>query len=102
MKSISGIMSKQSKREYLEACRLRYPSRNQSGKSAMIDEVSDTLGWDRKHTIKPLNEKVNLSPQSKKRGAKPIYGKIEKEIIISIWKITKQPCGKLLKQTLPL
>jgi hypothetical protein len=102
MKSISGIMSNQSKKEYLEACRVRYPSRNRAGKSAMIDEVSDALGWNRKHTIKALNGKVSLGRQSKKRGSKPIYGEIEQKIIISIWKITEQPCGKLLKPTLPL
>ncbi len=48
------IMSKWSKKEYLESCRWRYPGRNRAGKSAMIDEVSDSLGWDRKHTIKAL------------------------------------------------
>jgi hypothetical protein len=68
----------------------------------MIDEVSDTLGWDRKHTIKALNGKVSLGRKAKKRGSKPIYGEIEKEIIISIWKTSEQPCGKLLKPTLPL
>ena len=68
----------------------------------MIDEVSDTLGWDRKHTIKALNGKVSLGRKAKKRGSKPIYGEIEKEVIISIWKTSEQPCGKLLKPTLPL
>jgi len=62
MKTLSGIMSHQSKEEYLESCRVRYPSRNRVGKSAMIDEVSDTLGWERKHTIKALNGKVSSFP----------------------------------------
>ena len=39
-------MSQKSKIEYLESCRARYASRNRVGRSAMIDEVSDTLGWD--------------------------------------------------------
>jgi len=68
MKIISGIMSNLSKQEYIEARRLCHPSRNRAGKSAMIDEVSDTLGWDRKHTIKALNEKVSLVRKAKKRG----------------------------------
>ena len=59
MKTISEIMSKQSKREYLENCRARYPSRNRKGKSRMIDDVSDTMGWNRKHAIKALNGHVS-------------------------------------------
>ena len=58
-------MSSASKEEYLESCRLRYPSRNREGKSRMIDEVSDAMGWDRKHTIKVLNGKVHLGKKLK-------------------------------------
>ena len=102
MKLLSGIMSKQSKQEYLEDRRARYRSRNQAGKGMMIDEVCDTFGWGRKHAIKALNEQVSLGKRSKKRGSKPIYGEAEKKVIISIWKMSEQPCGKLLKPTLPL
>ncbi len=95
-------MSKQSKQEYLEDRRARYPSRNQAGKSAMIDDVCDTFGWSRKHSIKALNDQVSLGERSKKRGSKPVYGEAEKKIIVSIWKMSEQPCGKLLKPTLAL
>jgi hypothetical protein len=33
----------------------------------MIDEVSDTLGWSRKHTIKALGGKVTLGDNAGKR-----------------------------------
>lgn len=101
MKTLSGIMSHQSKEEYLESCRARYPSRDRGGKSAMIDEVSDVFGWDRKHTIKALNGKVSLGPRAQKRGSKPTYGAAEIEIIIAIWKLSEQPCGIRLNATLP-
>jgi hypothetical protein len=101
MKLLSGMMSQKSKEEYLENCRARYPSRNRQGKSAMIDEVSDVLGWDRKHTIKALNGKVSLGLQAKKRGSKPSYGAMEVEVIIAIWRLSEQPCGVRLKATLP-
>lgn len=68
----------------------------------MIDEVSDTLGWDRKHTIKALNGKVALGDRSKKRGSKPTYGDAERAIIARIWKRSEQPCSVRLKETLPL
>ena len=95
-------MSQQSKEEYLSSCRVRYPSRNRKGKSAMIDEVSDTLGWDRKHTIKALNGNVSKGNQSNKRGSKPIYTKVEHEIIVYLWKHSEQPCSVRLKEFLPL
>lgn len=102
MKTLSGIMSQKSKEEYLGSCRARYASRNRKGKSAMIDEVSDTLGWDRKHTIKALNGRVSLGCRAKKRGSKPTWGKAEEAVIVSIWKHSEQPCGVRLKATLPL
>ena len=102
MKTLSGIMSHKSKEEYLESCRQRYLSRNRAGKTAMIDEVSDTLGWNRKHAIKALNGKVTLGSKAKKRGSKPSHGERERAVIVSIWKSSEQPCGVRLKETLPL
>ena len=67
----------------------------------MIDEVSDVLGWNRKHTIKALNGKVSLGSKAKKRGSKPSYGADEVEVIIAIWKLSEQPCSVRLKETLP-
>ena len=68
----------------------------------MIDEVSDTLGWDRKHAIKALNGKVSLGPRARKRGSKATYVEEDKGVIVEIWKRSEQPCGKLLKPTIPL
>jgi len=102
MKTLSEIMSNQSKEEYINSCRARYPSRNRKGKSGMIDEVSDTLGWGRKHTIKALNGKVSKGSRANKRGSKPIYTEVESAVIIYIWKHAEQPCSIRLKEFLPL
>jgi hypothetical protein len=37
-------MSHKGKKEHLESCRPRYPSRNRAGKSTMVDDGRDTLG----------------------------------------------------------
>ncbi len=95
-------MSQKSKIEYLESCRVRYPSRNRVGKGVMIDEVSDALGWERKHTIKALNGKVSLGQGVRKRGSKATYTEEEKAVIVELWKRSEQPCGKRLKPTIPL
>lgn len=68
----------------------------------MIDEVSDALGWDRKHTIKALNGKVSLGQGASKRGSKATYAEEEKVVIVELWKRSEQPCGKRLKPTIPL
>jgi len=58
MKILSGIITHISEKEYLESCRQRYLSRNRQGRSAIIDEVIDAFGFDRKHAIKVFNGKV--------------------------------------------
>lgn len=68
----------------------------------MIDEVSDTLGWNRKHKIKALNGKVTLGRRAAKRGSKATHGEAERAVIVGIWKQSEQPCGIRLKETLPL
>jgi hypothetical protein len=67
-----------------------------------MDEVSDVLGWDRKHTIKALNGKVSLGKKARRRGSKATHSEAEKAVIVGIWKSSEQPCGTRLKQTLPL
>jgi len=44
----------------------------------MIDEVSETLGWERKHTIKVLNGKVTLGVKAQTRGSKATHGEEER------------------------
>ena len=68
----------------------------------MIDEVSDTLGWDRKHAIKALNGRVSLGQGTRKRGSKASPTEEVKRVVVEIWKRSEQPCGKLLKPTVPL
>ena len=68
----------------------------------MIDEVSDVLGWNRKHAIKALNGKVSLGKKVGRRGSKATYSEVEKAVVVGIWKQSEQPCGTRLKQTLPL
>ncbi len=102
MKRKPGQMSGEAKEQYIEGCRARYLRRNRQGKSALIDEVVEMQGWDRKHAIKVLNGKAGFGKAAQKRGSKPSYGDEEKAIIVTIWKHSEQPCGVRLKETLPL
>jgi hypothetical protein len=89
-------MSHTSKEHYLESYRQRYPSRNRAGKSAMIDEVSDTLGWDRKHTIKALGRKVTHGKQARRRCSKLTHREEEQTVIISIWRHSEEQAERWL------
>jgi hypothetical protein len=60
MKRLSGIVSQKSKAEYLVCRRERYPSSSLAGRSAMIDKVSEVLGWELKHTNKVLLSKCRV------------------------------------------
>ena len=57
----SGAMSQRSRQEYVNSARSRYGRRNRAGKSRLLDEVCETLGWDRKHAIKALNNYVSAA-----------------------------------------
>jgi len=43
----------------------------------MLDEVCDTLGWERKHAIKALNNQVSLGKQAGRRGSKVTHSEAD-------------------------
>ena len=94
-------MSKRSKEEFLERCRSLYPKRNRKGKSRMLDEVCETLNWDRKHAIEALRVLVSLVRQAKKRGRQPKYGPFVGEVVVAIWRLSEFPDSLHLKTLLP-
>lgn len=80
--------------------RWRYAQRGREGKSRLLDEVCEVCGYERKHAIKLLGNK--LPAPKGKAGRKPVYAKDIVPIIKAIWLSSEQPCGKRLKELLPL
>ncbi len=93
-------MSQLSRKEYLAKMRWRYAQRGREGKSRLLDEFCDVCGYDRKHAIKLLNAKPAASKG--KAGRKPVYATEVVAVIKPIWLSSEQPCGKRLKELLPL
>ena len=93
-------MSQLSRKEYLAKMRLRYAQRGQEGKSRLLDEVCAVCEYERKYAIKLMNQKP--SPPRRKAGRKPVYASEVVAIIKAIWLSSEQPCGKRLKELLPL
>ena len=93
-------MSQLSKKEYLAKMRWRYAQRGREGKSRLLDEFCEVCRYDRKHAIKLLNAKPAAAKA--KAGRKPLYSKEVVAVIKPIWLSSEQPCGKRLKELLPL
>jgi hypothetical protein len=94
-------MSETSKQEYLAGARKRYTRRNRAGKTRLLDEVCEALGWGRKHAIKALNGRRSKVGRRGRSGRKKDYGEDVAEVVASIWKWSEQPCSLRLKAALP-
>ena len=61
-------MSLNSRREYLAAMRERYvKARSKADKSRLLDEVTGTLGLNRKYAVQVLNHPASSEPHPGKR-----------------------------------
>jgi len=96
-------MSKTTRKEMLPRMRERYLRRGKKGKKVMIDDLCDQCNYSRKHAIKLLNAKAGWGGDPQKRkGRPPRYGKDTEKIVLKLWQVSEQPCGKRLKAMVPL
>ena len=97
-------MSQELKENWLPKIRARYARRGREGKSRMLSELCEDLGYERKYAIKLLNDSLPRSRPMKRMGPVPQYEMVE-PIIRQIWLGAEQPCGKrlapVLRQWLP-
>lgn len=91
-----------SRREYLEAIRLRYHRSSKKGKAVILDEFCSICGYNRKYAIRLLRKKAGLSLK-KRPGPRSIYN--DERLLKSlkrIWFAADQMCSKKLKAAIPL
>lgn len=96
-------MSEKIIEEYTEKMRGRYA--RMTGKMArgvLLDEFSEVTGWDRKHANKVLLGKRRRKGRRGKRGAPIRQGSDLAEALKTCWLAREQPCGKRMKDMLPL
>jgi hypothetical protein len=94
-------MSLSSKRDYLQRIHGRYERAGRKHKSKILDEFCAVCGYHRKFALRLLNR--SLRRRRKKPGPKPKYDAVKlRPVLTQIWLLADQPCGKLLKATLPL
>ena len=80
--------------------RWRYAGRGTEGRSRLLDEVCEVCGYERKYAIKLMNRR-QPAPK-RKAGRKRVYAQEVAAVVKAIWLHSEQPCGKRLKELLPL
>src|SRR3972149_5341162 len=93
-------MTKNAKKELLQAVRARYLKANKSGKERILDEFVASTGYHRKYAIKLLNH----SPKPRgfrKKGRPKLYQGEVVAALVCIWEICGRICSKRLKPFLP-
>ena len=96
-------MSEKSIEEYTERMRGRYARMTgRKARGGLLDEFVEVTGWDRKHANKVLLGKRRRKGRRGKRGAPICYGSDMAEALKTCWLAMEQPCGKRMKDMLPL
>jgi hypothetical protein len=93
-------ISKQTKRELLEALRERYQQASKSDKAKILDELVAVAGCHRKHAIRLLRRARLLVPATP-HVAHQIYDQAVREALIVLWEAADRICGKRLRAILP-
>lgn len=96
-------MSRESKKEYLAAIRIRYKAASKEEKKKILDEFCNNCNYNRKYAIRLLNAKSVKKRKKKRAGRKKKYHNDEiKNFLKKLWKTTNLICSKRLKTIIPL
>ena len=93
-------ISKQTRRELLEALRERYRNASKIDKTKILDEFIDIAGCHRKHAIRLLTGVDPVMPEAPRLG-RTIYSEAVREALVVLWEAADRICGKRLKAILP-
>lgn len=96
-------MSEKSIEEYTSKMRSRYARmKGKLARGKLLDEFIEITGWERKHANKVLLGRRRRQGRRGRRGAPRRYGKEVVEALKTCWLAMEQPCGKRMKDMLPL
>jgi len=96
-------MSEKSIEEYTEKLRERYgrmTGRQARGK--VLDEYIEVTGFERKYAIKVLGGKRRRGSGASRRGRKRTYEESSGVVLKELWLAMEQPCGKRMRDMIPL
>jgi hypothetical protein len=89
-------MDMRSREQYLKALLGRYLRARKRGKSALLDEYCRNTDMARKSVLRKISSllKGNASPRKPRR---PVYGRLVRAALETLWEIFDRPCGQRLK-----
>ena len=93
-------ISKEAKKELIEALRQRYGQASKQEKTKILDEFVAVAGCHRKHAVRLLGSDTPALPGSRTAGRR-VYDDAVREALIVTWEAADRICGKRLKAILP-
>lgn len=93
-------ISKEAKKELIEALRQRYGQASKQEKTKILDEFVAVAGCHRKHAVRLLGSDTPALPGSRTAGRR-VYNDAVREALIVTWEAADRICSKRLKAILP-
>ena len=87
------------RKELVEALRVRYREAATPDKVKILDEFGALTGYHRKHAIRLLREEVS-SNEAPKRDR--LYDEATREALTVLWEAADRVCGKRLRALIPM
>jgi len=94
-------MSLSARREMLASVQEKYQSSDSKLKKQIMEGFLSATGYDRKHAIKLLNNKLSKSQTDKKHGKPPKYNEPVIKVLEMLWHASNQICSKRLVPFIP-
>jgi hypothetical protein len=99
---MAGKISMGARREVLAVVARRYRTAGRREKARILDELTATTGWHRKHAVRALAATARARPgedeRTHRRAGK--YGAI-RDILTALWEASDRVCGKRLVVMIP-
>jgi len=95
-----GTVSKAARTELVTAIQERYWRASKIEKGKILKEFVALSGYHRKHAIRLLVKRMNITPQSI-AVSKRVYDEAVKKTLVLIWEAADRICGKRLKAAIP-
>jgi hypothetical protein len=98
------------RREILAAVAERYRTAGRRQKGRILDELTATTGWHRKHAVRALSDRIAKAGGDKARSTTEValqprrrckYDEIRDALIV-LWEASDRVCGKRLKVMIPV
>ena len=91
-----GTVSKQVRKELLEALRARYGRASKGGKGTILNEFAMVSGYHRKYTIRLLRSRMEVT-SSPAVISQRVYGEAVKNALIVVWEAANgvSECGDI-------